>query len=388
MLREDDYQKWAGLMWLCLDWEDEGSRIKAFPRSVLRSPEFYFKYGLTYTLMALGSFGARILNKALFDVTGTSIFSITNTMSLPSIAALTSSHVASYILRITTQDLKFNGGYVSNLPLPQSAQLDIFDLVGKACISLKNILVCQDPIEQSFVNMLNEHSIRVQTALHSLEGLNEQLVSKAYELDIQDIQAVLEETGTPAGWYPLINGYDALPTIPADYDLPPLPQELLDYLTTHEHITPIDKELTRIKANLRMLYEAGPGAKNVEQEETDEPTEDNEGEEEIASGAHIPIPTETFLEELSVKMQLHPISVYWLLEELKAEGARCKPEELRLLEDRLSVLILRLLGHRWPKQLEVGEPIPAWASSDGIIPLVSGDRRVNAGRAGTHTVAS
>ena len=42
------------------------------------------------------------------------------------------------------------------------------------------------------------------------------------------------------------------------------------------------------------------------------------------------------------------------------------------MEDRLSVLILRLLGHRWPKQLEAGEPVPAWASSDGIIPLVAG----------------
>src|SRR5207237_5721696 len=82
-------------------------------------------------------------------------------------------------------------------------------------------------------------------------------------------------------------------------------------------------------------------------------------------------PTETFREELSVKMQLHPISVYWLLEELKALGVRCKPEELRLLEDRLSVLVLHLLGHRWPKQLEADEPVPAWADSDGIIPLVS-----------------
>ena len=71
-------------------------------------------------------------------------------------------------------------------------------------------------------------------------------------------------------------------------------------------------------------------------------------------------------------MQFHPISVYWLLEELKAEGARCKPEEQRLLEDRLSVLILRLLGHRWPKQLEAGGSVPAWASSDGIIPFVAG----------------
>ena len=54
------------------------------------------------------------------------------------------------------------------------------------------------------------------------------------------------------------------------------------------------KNWTRIKTNLRSLYEAGPGAKNVEAGENDEPIEDNEGEEEFASGAHIPIPTETF----------------------------------------------------------------------------------------------
>ena len=119
-----------------------------------------------------------------------------------------------------------------------------------------------------------------------------------------------------------------------------------------------------------MLYEAGPGAKaeGVDLEEM----EHQDDEEEMVSGAYIPIPTETFLEELSVKLQIHPISVYWLLEELRAEGVRCKPEERRLLEDRLSVLVLRLLGHRWPRQLEAGEPVPSWADRDGIIPLTPG----------------
>ena len=36
------------------------------------------------------------------------------------------------------------------------------------------------------------------------------------------------------------------------------------------------KSLARIKAKLRMLYEAGPGAKNVEQEVNNESIEDNE----------------------------------------------------------------------------------------------------------------
>ena len=74
-------------------------------------------------------------------------------------------------------------------------------------------------------------------------------------------------------------------------------------------------------------------------------------------------------------MELHPISVYWLLEELRAEGVRCLPEEKRLLEDRLSVLVLHLLGHRWPKQLEEGDHVPTWADEHGIIPLVAGTGR-------------
>ena len=109
--------------------------------------------------------------------------------------------------------------------------------------------------------------------------------------------------------------------------------------------------------------------KEPELEHGEESTETDE--DETASCAVIPIPPETFIEELSLKLQIHPISVYWLLEELCAEGVRCKPEEQRLLEDRLSVLVLRLLGHRWPRQIEAGEPVPSWADPDGIIPLTA-----------------
>src|SRR5436853_985884 len=112
--------------------------------------------------------------------------------------------------------------------------------------------------------------------------------------------------------------------------------------------------------------------KDLEQENGNETEESYEGAEEIISGATIPIRTETFLEELSVKVQLHPISVYWLLEELRAEGVRCKSEEQRILEDRLSVLILRLLGYRWSSQIETDELVSQWTEPNSIIPLVNG----------------
>ena len=205
--------------------------------------------------------------------------------------------------------------------------------------------------------------------IHWKESLS-RIVFSAFEITGHDIQVVLDETGFPSGWYPLLAGYAIVPELTTDLDLSPLPHEVLDYLTAHERIHPDAAELARIKANLRALYEAGPGAKT---EDVDlEDLEHQGDEDEVVSGAYIPIPTETFLEELSVKLQIHPISVYWLLEELRAEGVRCKPEERRLLEDRLSVLVLRLLGHRWPRQLEAGEPVPSWADRDGIIPLTPG----------------
>jgi hypothetical protein len=41
------------------------------------------------------------------------------------------------------------------------------------------------------------------------------------------------------------------------------------------------------------------------------------------------------------------------------------------LEDIFTVLVLRLLGHRWPKQIDSCETVPEWADADGIIPLTT-----------------
>ena len=101
-----------------------------------------------------------------------------------------------------------------------------------------------------------------------------------------------------------------------------------------------------------------------------------EEESAVALGARIPIPAETFLEELSQKLEVHPISVYWLLEEMRRdEGLVCPPEMKRRMEDYASVTLLRELGFRWPEQdayeAEHGPILdPALVVPDGILPLV------------------
>jgi hypothetical protein len=201
----------------------------------------------------------------------------------------------------------------------------------------------------------------------TIEGICERSLFELYGLGNREIEVILSETGTPAGFFALIAGYDALPPYPDD--LPPLPPEVLDSLAGHERIAPSPEELTRIRARLRQLYEAGPGA-TVECAE--EPAASDTDEEAVVVGARIPIPAETFLEELSQKMELHPITIYHLLRDgIEREGWRCHPEERRVLADQYTVIVLRLLGHRWPKQVEAGEPVPDWADTDGIIPLVA-----------------
>jgi hypothetical protein len=180
---------------------------------------------------------------------------------------------------------------------------------------------------------------------------------------------VIDETGTPAGWFPLLRDYDNLPPLDPEFSIPAeIAAAFADQLRQTRHAD----ELAELKRRLRTLYEAGPGA-TVEEDEGDSASsnvDDDDDSETVAVGARLPLPAETFLEELSQKLELHPISVYWLLKEgIEKEDWRCLPEERRLSADRITVTVLRLLGHRWPKQIEAAEPVPDWAEADGLIPL-------------------
>ncbi|HYT79482.1 MAG TPA: BREX-1 system adenine-specific DNA-methyltransferase PglX [Actinomycetota bacterium] len=382
------YQKWAGLEWHVVDWGNDGREIKTFVgrggriASRPQNVEYYFRFGLTYTMAARGSMGARVLYEAIFDQKSPSIFPI-GKQSREILAGLLSSRVCSLLLRVVTQSIDFSSDYVANLPLPPQLS-PVLGTSSETCIALKSELVAQNPAEWSFKTVefpewsetptqtRGEMRLRRVLArvslLHTLEGCNERLVCDAYGLDEDDVQAVLEETGTPTGWLPLIESHKELPSPPEDVELP---EELSSFVETLERKNLSAAELGRLKDRLRTLYQAGPGVKVEE-----DPQDRGEEEGEQVLGAHIPIPTETFLEELSVKLKVHPISVYRLLEEMREQEGLVSPPELRrAFEDYVSATILRLLGYRWPEQdayeAEHGRIIdPGLVDPDGIIALV------------------
>ncbi|MGE0827630.1 MAG: hypothetical protein AB7P18_36585 [Candidatus Binatia bacterium] len=375
------YRKWHGLEYWAADWEHEGARMKRYVVEKagnqhwsrrLIGIEYFTKPGLTYSLICNGNLSVRFTPGHPFDSGAVFV----STEDIEGIAALLNSRFASYILRGLCPDLKFREGYVGLFParpIPKEVRVLVKWLIEAKCFCSSKDL-CEYVFSDYGPHLISYPSEQytIYALILAIESILDALVFQAYALDASTISSVNNDLGLPAGLHPLIVGYDTLPKPPSD--LPSLPQELFDHLGAHKRVSLSSEKLTSIKDRLRALYVAGRGAKLEDgAEDSENRNKETDEDEEDAIGAHIPIPAETFIEELSQKLEFHPISVYWLLEEMQQkEGLVCPPELRRHTQDDFSVKVLRLLGHRWPKQIEAGEQIPDWADRDGIIPITEG----------------
>ena len=226
----------------------------------------------------------------------------------------------------------------------------------------------RNSITSSF-NLYWQNLLIINTIRLLIEGYNEEKMNKIFNLTRESVSSIFSETGSPSGLFPLLRGYDS--PIPDYKNYPDISPTIINFIDTYKRINSSSHDSDEISLKLRLIFESGPGA-NVEIDQSVIQTSEDD-EESPATGAYIPVPAETFLEELSQKMEIHPISIYWLLKEgIEKQGWRCIPEERRFTEDIFTVMILRLLGHRWPQQIEAGEPVPEWSDADGIIPITAG----------------
>lgn len=377
------HSRWYGLINYCIDWDHSGARIKAFPHSYLRNEEFLFKKFITFTQVARGSMGARYMPpNSIFGKAGPGIIPKSQENYDGTILFL-NSRLCSYLLRTLITGLSFNVGNLAVLPASKLEQINKnhelcnFILAKKAELASSNILEYNSKIGGniqflSLRDIIKEFQI-TQFELSSIigicEGINDRSIFDFYSISSQTVNSIFSETGNPSGWFPILDNYSKFP-LPL-HNTEQIPSILNIYLNKHKTLTLHAEEVSNIKKRLYSFFESGQG---ITEESTEDDTLLPEGDDEsISVGAYIPIPPETFLEELSQKMEIHPISIYWLLKEgIEKEGWRCIPEEKRYTEDLFTVMVLRLLGHRWPKQIESGEPVPEWADPDGIISITSG----------------
>ncbi|WP_424357122.1 hypothetical protein [Methanocella sp. MCL-LM] len=173
---------------------------------------------------------------------------------------------------------------------------------------------------------------------------------------------VYSETGLPSGLYPLITGYDNLPV--NNIDFIEFPEGFIRF---YKNIERVDiNYVDNIKKNLKEDFESGLNKtiKNVSYG-----INNTEISEETTESY---IPAETYIEELSTKYKVHPVSIFWLIEEgISKDGWSYFNEIDKPLKDKISITILNLFGHRWPKQVESGDNSPEATNNDGIIPIIS-----------------
>lgn len=381
------YGRWFGHHYWTVDWQHDGRRLKQVTierygnaGKRIYNEDRYFTDGWTFSITASGSLGLRVLKDAVFSTQSAGII-LRQEQAV--VAAVANARLSSALIRGMTAQMYLRESYVARVPYPEHIP-EVLREIEAHCVKLKSQLVVTDPCERSYLclpwgggtlsDMHRRAADRAEGAaavLHALEGVTETEVSAVCAIDGKDLKAVTDETGDPAASFPMLLGYDSAPVVPTGSEVP----VALLALDRQPRRALSSDELDDQKRRLRAFYEKGPGARVAE--EDIEPVAEDAGDDDQAEaaelGARVPVPAETFLEELSQKTEIHPISVYWLLRELREEdGVVCKPELVRFVEDYASVLVLRLLGHRWPREVESAEVVPTWADRDGVIPITEG----------------
>jgi hypothetical protein len=240
-LKAGGFGRWFGFEYSVLDWREEWLPLKLmiaekYPYlkgnwSWLIKEETFFRSGWTYTLMAQGCLGVRFLEAG--NVCDSVSPTLVLTRPYPGVSAILNCRLSSYLLRATGAGLKFRESYVLSCPLPERVP-SVLLVLESACVALKRGLVARDPTERSFALRRTGSTPSLAVAddcaaieaealaalLHALEGLSEREVFAAYGIAGEDLAAVLEETGTPAGWFPLIEGYEQRPGLPEGLEVP------------------------------------------------------------------------------------------------------------------------------------------------------------------------
>ncbi len=214
--RGGGYGKWVGLDWANVDWQYKGKRILASPGSAVRNQQLYFKSVFVYSFTARGSLGVRqVQSSGIFA--GGFASAIASDITIPGLLALLNTRMSSFAVRSISAKIQLTESYVTRIPFPASIPAVLPELE-RACITLKRHLVACDPTERSFTGVISDQGAleAIAALLHTLEGINEAEVFAAYGVAGDDMRAVLEETGVPAGFHPLLAGYDALPDISTD----------------------------------------------------------------------------------------------------------------------------------------------------------------------------
>jgi SAM-dependent methyltransferase len=379
------FQRWKGNEHWVVDWRQRGVRIKSLidPRTgkpysnvwMLKAAEakYFLRPGLTYTKMGSRSMDARELNAdSVFGAKGSGLFP-SDAFSAHALMAYLNTNLATFLLRSVTPKKEFSEGHVRLLP--KFGSIESLESIGRENAACKAKIVSNNLCEASFDGLIKQFAglaiisganrtyfdeLRYATILATNSGFLNREIQKIANLSDDEMAIVYADTGLPVGLHSPVAEYSRpLSSILIENDAP-------SKMTL--------EELSQLKSRVRTEFTnwlSETGAIEIGAvDDNDDAENDGEDEDILENESGLPIPCESAIENISSMLQIHPISVYWIIAEgVEREKWQCKSRASELIRGTATEISLRLLGHRWPKQIEAREAVPEWADEDGIIPI-------------------
>lgn len=130
-----NYRKWYGNLDYVINWENDGMEIKAEKGSVIRSPQMYFKEGITWSHTTSGGFSGRQLPAhCIINVESPSIYNCDKPFY---IMGLLNSLVGELIFQTMNSTMHYLVGNVSKVPvIVDEKELNIVNRLVKECIDI------------------------------------------------------------------------------------------------------------------------------------------------------------------------------------------------------------------------------------------------------------
>lgn len=220
------YNKWYGNIWLIVDWENNGERIKGFvdengkQKSRPQNERYYFYEGVTYCGSGSKGTSFRFKDKSwIFDSGGSSIFTLSK-VPVNYMLGILNSTLAKYIVNCLNPTVNTQVGDIGRIPIAEKDKTTkeiICELVEQN-ISIKKHLckysLIEPLFEQSPIQPGTLSAKESVTSYYVYENglltqvlLNEAIINREvfdiYELTERDRQMVLDKEGVPVGDLPV-----------------------------------------------------------------------------------------------------------------------------------------------------------------------------------------
>lgn len=216
------YNKWFGNIWLTVNWENNGSKIRNYGAigTAIRNERYYFKKGITNSLVSVKGISARLIPEGhIFDIGAPSVFIDETKASIEYCLGFINSKLIQYIANCFNPTANLTWGDFAKFPyINPTPELNIYvKLLVKQNISMKIFMLQYSLIEKEFnsgflMSYMSSGSIRnllnLENYCVTLAQLNEAIINEkifeVYDLTEHDKAMVLAKEGESIGGLPVL----------------------------------------------------------------------------------------------------------------------------------------------------------------------------------------